>query len=122
MNQIKLSPLVCGALLALSACDDPPTQKQRPTFENDAGADEADAGADASQREGPQYAAVSSDYNSTSISLLGADGELLADDYINSGSMDPGLTAFLSGDVELPTRSNDPGVLVLIDRFKNDVI
>ena len=121
MNQIKLCPFVCGALLALCACDDPPAPKERPSFE-DAGTG-ADASADGGvERVGPQYAAVSSDYSSTAISLLGADGELLADDYINSGSVEPGLVTFLSGDVELPTRSNDPGVLVVIDRLKTDVI
>ena len=111
----KELPLLLGALLGLAACDEPPAPKDRPTFEGD-------AGSDAGEREGPQFAVVNSDYKSTSVSLLDVQGQLLADDYINSGSVDPGLVTFLSGDVELPTRSEDPGVLVLIDRLKTDVI
>lgn len=115
----KQLPILLAALSALSAlwgaCDEPPPPKERPTFEDD-------AGADAGERVGPQFAAVSSDYMSSAVSLLGVDGTLLADDYLNSGSVEPGLVTFLSGDLELPTRSNDPGVLVLIDRFKTDVI
>ena len=97
-------PLVAFALLGLAGCDDAPEPKEL-------------TGAEAAQ-----YAVVSSDYSSTSISLLGAKAELVADDYINSGSVEAGLVAFLSGDVDLPTASNDPGVLVIIDRFKTDVI
>lgn len=126
MTKVKLN-LSLLALLAWSGCDDAPAAKEPPTFEEpdagETGSDEGDAG-DAGEpaRTGPQYAVVSSDYMATSISLLGESGDLLADDYINSGSARAGLVTALSGDVELPTQSNDPGVLVIIDRYKTDVI
>lgn len=116
----------CTLLLALTvaACDEPPEPKSRPTFadQNSASATDDDAGAGQGERSGPQYAVISGDWSATSISLLGADGAVLADDYINSGSVQAGLVTALSGDVDLPTQSGDPGVLVLIDRFKTDVI
>ncbi|HEY2734438.1 MAG TPA: hypothetical protein VGI70_10665, partial [Polyangiales bacterium] len=69
-----------------------------------------------------RFAVVDSDYTATSISLLDADGALLRDDFIDSGSATSGLVTALSGDVVLPTRSGDPGVLILIDRLKTDVV
>ena len=71
---------------------------------------------------GLEFAVISSDWSATSVSLLGLDGALLADDYLTSGSKESGLVTALSGDVELPTRSGEQGVLVLIDRYKTDVI
>jgi len=68
------------------------------------------------------YAVVSSDYTSTSIALLNADGTILDADFINSGSAPVGLVTVLSGDVVVPTRSGDPEVLTIVDRFKTDVV
>jgi hypothetical protein len=127
-------------LLALGsgACDEAPEAKPLPTFSEDdagdkggaaeedaGGGDEegrADGGSPRSEREGPQFGVISSDWTATSISLLGLDGSVLADDYVNSGSVQAGLVTALSGDVELPTHSGEQGVLVLIDRYKTDVI
>jgi hypothetical protein len=110
----KLSLLL--TCLALLACDEEPTAKSRPRFE------ESDAGPDAEVESGPRYAVISSDFSATSVSLLDKDGEVVADDYLNSGSTTTGLVTALSGDVEMPMNSGERGVLVLLDRFKTDVI
>jgi len=104
---------------ALYACDDEPVAKPRPTFEADAGSGYRDAKV---TREGPQYAVVSSDWSASSVSLLDLAGKVVADDYVHSGSTESGLVTTISGDVDLPTQSGEQGVLVLIDRFKSDVI
>lgn len=110
-----IAPLLC---LALFACDEEPESKARPRFKtSDAGPD-----AEVETRDGPHYAVISSDFSATSISLLAADGEVVADDYLNSGSTESGLVTALSGDVEMPMRSGERGVMVLIDRFQADVI
>jgi hypothetical protein len=109
-----IAPVVC---LALLACDDEPESKSRPQFEADGGAD-----AGPSDSRGPAYAVISSDFAATSVSLLAADGDIVADDYLNSGSTGTGLVTALSGDVEMPTRSGERGVMVLLDRFKTDVV
>jgi hypothetical protein len=121
MKKLRLcwiAPLACVACLAILACDEEPKSKSRPTFAADGG---ADAGLDATSR-GPAYAVISSDFSATSVSLLAADGDIVADDYLNSGSTESGLVTALSGDVEMPTRSGERGVMVLLDRFKTDVV
>lgn len=106
MTMPRCSFTMTLALCSLFACDDEPGAKDRPELD----------------REGPQYAVLSGDFTATSISLLDGAGKVVADDYINSGSTESGLVTALSGDVDLPTRSGEDGVLVLIDRFKTDVI
>lgn len=84
-----------------------------------------DAAADARPGLDPEpfaYAVVAADYTVSTIALLEPDGTLLKRDFVNSGSARAGLVTALSGDVILPTRSGDRGVLVLIDRFRTDVI
>ncbi|MFI5308898.1 MAG: hypothetical protein ACHQ53_16185, partial [Polyangiales bacterium] len=85
------------------------------------------AASDASSRAGLEptprgYAVVSTDYSVTSVSLLKPDGTPLQRDFVDSGSSSAGLVTALSGDVILPTRAGDPGVLVLLDRFRTDVV
>jgi hypothetical protein len=70
----------------------------------------------------PSFAVLSSDYTATSLSLLDADGKLLSDNFVTSGSATSGLVTALSGDVVLPTRSGQPSVLTLLDRLKTDVV
>lgn len=60
-------------------------------------------------------------YESTLVSLLSSDGELVQDDCINSGSQDVKLSLALSGDVVLPSSPQREGELVLIDRA-NDAL
>lgn len=73
-------------------------------------------------REDCALAVVNSDYSSTAISLLTADGQLCAPDVITSGSRPPTLLTALSGDVVLPFEPAPSGELQLIDRYPNGVI
>ena len=68
------------------------------------------------------FAVVSSDYVVSSVGLLSPQGQVLSGEFIGSGSAPPGLVTALSGDVSLPTRSGDPRVLTLLDRFRTDVV
>ena len=62
-------------------------------------------------------AVVGSDFTSTVISLVAADGTLAKDDCIDSGTHAGGnLSLTLSGDVTLPSQPQDGGDLWLIDR------
>jgi hypothetical protein len=70
----------------------------------------------------PSFAVVASDYSSSSVALLDADGSVLAPDFLHSGSAPAGLVATLSGDVVLPTRSGEDGIVTLLDRFRTDVV
>jgi hypothetical protein len=136
-RNVLLARLLSVACLAVSVgCDDPPEQSGPPTFGGSNDSATADGGASApalpdagvgamlpsAPRTGPQFAVLSSDYSATSVSLLDVRGEVVADDYINSGAVRAGLVSALSGDVALPTRSGEQGVLVLLDRFRADVI
>jgi hypothetical protein len=70
----------------------------------------------------PSFAVLSSDYTATSLTLLDAEGKVLTDNFVTSGSATSGLVTALSGDVVLPTRSGQPSVLTLLDRLKTDVV
>lgn len=116
----------------LAACDDPPEQSGPPTFGLDGSAELPDASTAtdgalaendaAAPRVGPAFGVVSSDYTATSISLLDEQGNVVADNYLNSGSARAGLVTALSGDVTLPSLSGENGVLVVLDRYRTDVI
>ena len=67
-------------------------------------------------------AVVASDYRSTALSLLTADGTLCAPDVITSGSRPPGLLTALSGDVALPFEPDPAGLVRVIDRYPNAVV
>lgn len=66
--------------------------------------------------------AVASDYLSTSISLLNADGTACELDVLTSGSRPPGLLTALSGDVVLPSTPSNRNVVYLLDRYPNGVL
>lgn len=110
-----------GLFSVVCACDELAEQAEFPRFFTDAstldGSDDAGMA-----RPGPVFAVINSDWTATAISLLDAKGDVIADNYLHSGSTQAGLVTTLSGDVTLPTRSGDPGVLVVIDRYKTDVI
>lgn len=72
--------------------------------------------------ERPAFAVVMSDYSSAAIGFLDARGEVLAANWINSGTTEPGIVATLSGDVVLPTEQPADGSFTLIDRLRTDVI
>jgi hypothetical protein len=108
--------------LALLACgpDDRAGVRGVPGF----GAD-AREGDDAGPGHAPEplaYAVVASDRTATTIALLDPDGTMLARDFVHSGSAPAGLVTALSGDVALPTQSGERTHLVLLDRFRTDVI
>lgn len=73
-------------------------------------------------REDCALAVVASDYRSTAVSLLTADGELCAPDVITSGSRPPGLLTALSGDVVLPSAALPDGRVRVLDRYPNAVL
>jgi hypothetical protein len=104
--QPKLSTFLSFCALAAACGDEPPKARRLQALD---GASIA-------------YGAVSSDFTATAISILGPDGEVVADDYIDTGSAPSGLVTALSGDVALPTLSGEKGTLVILDRFKTDVI
>lgn len=118
MKKLSLTLFAPIACLALLACDEEPGEKLRPRFEDE------DAGPDAETDTGtvPRYAVISSDFTATSVSLLAANGDVVADAYLTSGSTESGLVTALSGDVEMPMRSGERGVMVLLDRFQTDVV
>jgi len=68
------------------------------------------------------FVVVSSDYQSTSVGLVGLDGTVLAPSLVSSGSAAPGLSAALGGDVVLPTLAPEGDELVLLDRYPASVV
>jgi hypothetical protein len=65
---------------------------------------------------------VNTDYQSTSVSLLDRDGEVLSGSFISSASASTGLTVPLGGDVVLPTETAAGEEIVLIDRYPASVL
>jgi len=114
---------ICKGLLALAlaaGCSPEPRGGIRkvPGF---GAAERADAGA-GNDAEPLAYAVMASDRTVSTIALLRPDGRLLVSDLVHSGSAPAGLSTALSGDVALPTRSGERSRLVLIDRFRTDVV
>lgn len=70
----------------------------------------------------PAFVAVTSDYASSAIALVDADGQLITEAWIDSGTRKPGVAAALGGDVVLPSTPSSPGVLTLIERLGVDVL
>ncbi|HTV19266.1 MAG TPA: hypothetical protein VMG12_11360 [Polyangiaceae bacterium] len=68
------------------------------------------------------FAVVGGDFSSTTISLLGVDGQVQSSSFISSASTDPGLSAALGGDVVLPSTTQRGGELVLLDRLPGSVL
>lgn len=65
---------------------------------------------------------VSTDYQSTNVSLTDRDGQVLSSSFISSASATTGLSAPLGGDVVAPTTVTSGDQLVLIDRFPAAVV
>ncbi len=65
---------------------------------------------------------VNTDYQSTNVSLVSFDGEVLSPSFLSSASEAPGLSAPLSGDVVGPTQPAPGDEVVLIDRYPASVI
>lgn len=98
-----------GALLALlaAACTEP------------ASCPPADLGA---LDRAPAFAFVASDYGSSAVGLLDADGAMVREAWLDTGTAAPGLVAALSGDVVLASRAPGRCVLGVIDRSGTDVV
>lgn len=64
---------------------------------------------------------IATDYQSTSVSIVSFEGEVLSPAFLTSGSADPGLSVALSGDVVAPTELHE-GELLLLDRFPAGVL
>ncbi len=65
---------------------------------------------------------VSSDYQSTNVSLVDLDGKVLSESFLSSGTTAAGLSAPLSGDVALPSTSASGDEIVVIDRYPASVL
>lgn len=65
---------------------------------------------------------VSSDYQSTNVSLISWNGDVLSASFISSASTSAALSAPLSGDVIVPTMRAQGDRLVLIDRLPASVL
>lgn len=70
----------------------------------------------------PAYALVASDYASSAIGLLDAEGNLVREAWLDSGTVVPSVVTALSGDAVLGSAQLDPCVLTVIDRRGTDVI
>lgn len=70
----------------------------------------------------PAYAFVASDYASSAVGLLDAEGHLLREAWLDSGTTPPGLVATISGDVVLGSTPLAPCVVTVIDRSGTDAI
>lgn len=104
MIPLARSLVSLGACALLAACDD------------------ADHASPLPPRSACALAVVASDYRSTAISLLTADGTLCAPDVLTSGSRPPGLLTALSGDVALPFEPDPAALVRIIDRYPNAVV
>jgi hypothetical protein len=86
----------------------------------DAGTGALDAGTGAVSIRG--IVASHSDYQSTAVSLLDRDGNVVKDGCINSGTGGPGLTKTLSGDVALPSQISATSAITLVDRGNSTLV
>lgn len=66
--------------------------------------------------------ALSTNYQATSVAVVGFDGAVLADAIVSSASATTGLSAPLSGDVVAPTMRTRSGDIVLVDRTPAGVL
>ena len=65
---------------------------------------------------------VSTDYQSSNVSLVGLDGVVLSSSFISSATVDAQLSAKLGGDVVAPTPLMGQGSIVLLDRYPSAVL
>jgi hypothetical protein len=70
----------------------------------------------------PTFAVVRTDYSTTAIAGLEADGTIWNSAILDSGSVAPGLSTALSGDVVLAEVRPFEGILTVVDRFMTDVL
>ncbi len=71
---------------------------------------------------GRGLAVVSTDFQSTNVSLLGTAGQVLSESFLSSASADAQLSSPLSGDVVAPTDPQLGPEIVLLDRYPASVL
>jgi hypothetical protein len=72
--------------------------------------------------EAPAFVVVHSDYRSTAVSLVAADGTRCAPDLLTSGMAAPGLLNALSGDVVTTRGPRPDGLVGVLDRYPAGVL
>src|SRR4051812_19651795 len=70
----------------------------------------------------PAFVVVRSDYGSSAIALLDADGEVLSPDFVDSGSRAPALVTALAGDLVVPSNPLGRGTIAWLGRLNVDVL
>ena len=70
----------------------------------------------------PRFAVHVSDYVSSSVSFLDEDGELIAENWLHSGTQLPTLVESISGDISFATEERGDGSFTVIDKFGTDVV
>lgn len=64
---------------------------------------------------------IESDYSSTNVALVGFNGATYSGSFLSSGSLSPGISMALSGDVVAPLERPSSSI-VLLDRYPNAVL
>ncbi|MBW2524743.1 MAG: hypothetical protein JRI23_11230 [Deltaproteobacteria bacterium] len=67
-------------------------------------------------------AVVGTDYQSTNVSLVGVEGQVLSSSFLSSATSSAGLAAPLSGDVAAPTMLAAGAEILLLDRYPAAVL
>lgn len=65
---------------------------------------------------------VSTDYQSTTVAVVGWDGAVLEGSIVSSGSATSGLSVPFSGDVVAPSARSTSGSILLLDRYPTGVV
>ncbi len=65
---------------------------------------------------------INTDYQSTNVSLVSVDGQVLSSSFISSASGATGLSAPLGGDVVAPSQWQNDDEIVLLDRYPASVV
>ena len=118
MNRRSSSHLPLGAAIAalmLAACPD--DTGRMPTYD----ASVSETGTSASAIDGSAglpsgIVVLSSDYQTSSVSILDRDGNLVKDNCFNSNTGPGGISLTLSGDLAVPTQTTFGDAVVILDR------
>lgn len=109
----------CLAILTLWGCDVSPPPAGTGGVPMDASPEGGGVAINACD---PIVAIVCSDYSSTNIAVARPDGTTVSGSFVSSGSVAPGLTLALSGDIVVPDVAPPSGRMVLIDESTASVL
>ena len=70
----------------------------------------------------PRFVVTGTDFSSSYVGFLNADGFAVDGNWVNSGTKPPGLTNTFSGDISTPTRLPGDGSFYIIDRYGTNAI